>query len=510
MTTNTEHNAVAPLPPLPLPAVPAIQRGYPGMKPSYTQPAYYTSEQMHAYAREALAASAMGWRPLPWRDQSFESADKIKALAAGKSNATGEVRSASVNYATAAGYRAALAASHSAPCSSQQVVRGEAVAWRFYVEDDNTLIPFWTGWSLDPSFRAQMNLRGYSKAEYAYPTLTERSVVETRSGSHSQPADKPAGQADVSQTDAQIRAVAIAIDVAWFGRDGNPRQNWKRLGQNEKRHRERVARAAIAALAPEPDTAGDADEDSYVIGKLSRLLAEIAIIVNGPAPDMTLWSYHDLPEKVRALKATPAATVPDGVRDLIGALAALEVPERPNGSAGFYAIRHADIERAKQLIAASPANRPAEAHRGVLSVNFRGESASEIRSVLVNSLVSGKCWMHGYAEAYVDEAVAMLAASPDPLPAETPAMGVAAPTVDAAKAMGETGASPTDAERLAFEAWMSGHCWALGANWNGTEYTNATEHSGYVCPVALRTRMLWAAWRDRAALASAPAPGVSS
>jgi len=44
------------------------------------------------------------------------------------------------------------------------------------------------------------------------------------------------------------------------------------------------------------------DEDTYVIGKLSRLLAEIAVIVNGPEPPLTRWSYHDLPEKVRALK----------------------------------------------------------------------------------------------------------------------------------------------------------------------------------------------------------------
>jgi len=44
-------------------------------------------------------------------------------------------------------------------------------------------------------------------------------------------------------------------------------------------------------------------EDHYVIDKLSHLLAEIAVIVNGPEPPLTRWSYHDLPDKVRALKA---------------------------------------------------------------------------------------------------------------------------------------------------------------------------------------------------------------
>lgn len=53
-----------------------------------------------------------------------------------------------------------------------------------------------------------------------------------------------------------------------------------------------------------------------------------------------------------------------------------------------------------------------DAQRGVPSLNFRGESPAEVRSVLVNSLVASKCWMNGYAEAYVDEAVVMLATPP--------------------------------------------------------------------------------------------------
>ena len=51
------------------------------------------------------------------------------------------------------------------------------------------------------------------------------------------------------------------------------------------------------------------EESAYVIDKLAKLLAEIAVIVNGPEPHDTLWSYHDLPEKVRALKAPQPAQV---------------------------------------------------------------------------------------------------------------------------------------------------------------------------------------------------------
>lgn len=86
---------------------------------------------------------------------------------------------------------------------------------------------------------------------------------------------------------------------------------------------------------------------------------------------------------------------------------------------------------------------------------------------------------------------------------------VDAPSIESAHAMGAKGAPANDAERLAFEAWMRGHCWALCATWDGAGYRSDAEQGGGYCPNAARTRMLWAAWRDRAALASNPAaPGI--
>lgn len=80
---------------------------------------------------------------------------------------------------------------------------------------------------------------------------------------------------------------------------------------------------------------------------------------------------------------------------------------------------------------------------------------------------------------------------------------VDAPSAEAAHAMGSQGGPANDAERLAFEAWMRGHCWALCATWDGAGYRSDAEQGGGYCPDAARTRMLWAAWRDRAALAAA-------
>jgi len=75
-------------------------------------------------------------------------------------------------------------------------------------------------------------------------------------------------------------------------------------------------------------------------------------------------------------------------------------------------------------------------------------------------------------------------------------------TAEAAYSMGAKGATPTEAERLLFEAWMRGHCWAVGGDWNGSQYVHAHEKTGFVHGGAMNTRGLWAAWRDRAALAA--------
>jgi len=54
-------------------------------------------------------------------------------------------------------------------------------------------------------------------------------------------------------------------------------------------------------------------EEEYLIERLSKLLAEISVIVNGPQPMGVLWSYADLPQKVQALKDAAALNAQEGV-----------------------------------------------------------------------------------------------------------------------------------------------------------------------------------------------------
>ena len=49
-----------------------------------------------------------------------------------------------------------------------QPAGGEAVAWRFRVDDDPSRHPFWTEWSTGADFRDLMERRGYAAVEYAY------------------------------------------------------------------------------------------------------------------------------------------------------------------------------------------------------------------------------------------------------------------------------------------------------------------------------------------------------
>lgn len=100
--------------------------------------------------------------------------------------------------------------------------------------------------------------------------------------------------------------------------------------------------------------------------------------------------------------------------------------------------------------------------------------------------------------------LAMLANAPSPAGVDADHVedvrAMVVPSIAAAYAMGAKGGSVVDAERLAFESWMAGHCWALCAAWDGTGYRCESEQAGQFNPAAGVTRRLWAAWRDRAAL----------
>lgn len=84
------------------------------------------------------------------------------------------------------------------------------------------------------------------------------------------------------------------------------------------------------------------------------------------------------------------------------------------------------------------------------------------------------------------------------------------PSMEEAWEMGAKGGESFEQERIAFEAWMKGHGLKMDAEWNGNGYIAEIEKKNkrHVCPKAAAIRGMWAAWRDRAALAYKHHKGV--
>lgn len=185
---------------------------------------------------------------------------------------------------------------------------------------------------------------------------------------------------------------------------------------------------------------------------------------------------------------------------------------------------HRFLEEALELVQACGCS-ASEAHQLVDYVYGRpvGEPPQEVGGVMVTlaalCLANGLD-MHDAAEvelARIWTKVEAIRAKQAAKPKHSPLPGVAtsapaaapaglAPTEQQAHDLGAKGAPATDAERMLFEAWMRGHCWALCATWDGKGYRSDAEQGGNLDPRAAATRRLWAAWRDRAALA---APALS-
>ena len=110
-----------------------------------------------------------------------------------------------------------------------------------------------------------------------------------------------------------VRALVVTNEMLQAAKMAYSEHAYKDGGFNPTNESWRAALGAALAQRAEAVAEADREEDAYVIQRTCELLARIAIIVNGPEPPLTRWSYHDLPEKVQALKnAHPVAAQGDG------------------------------------------------------------------------------------------------------------------------------------------------------------------------------------------------------
>lgn len=99
---------------------------------------------------------------------------------------------------------------------------------------------------------------------------------------------------------ASLKEIVPAERRNYLDDNGNPRS----IEDEAYAHGWNACRAATLeklALTTPSDAGGDReDEDYHVIMTMGRLLAEIAVILKGPEPAGSAWSYHDLPELVKS------------------------------------------------------------------------------------------------------------------------------------------------------------------------------------------------------------------
>lgn len=214
-----------------------------------------------------------------------------------------------------------------------------------------------------------------------------------------------------------------------------------------------------------------------LLTELRRMIAEGPVVVTWPHREALL-------SLIDRIAATPAQAAPEAVRRLSSA--ELEVATEDGRRTWANAIGGDECLDVAKAVEAACWVRYAVPSRQLVSV-----SSIDVERMIAECVPGGDICDH----QHVADAIRRYC---DAWPSDTPSEAVPSPST--AQRMGEVGGPVHDGERLAFEAWMRGHCWALCATWDGKQYRSDAEKWGDVDPHAVRTRQLWAAWRDRAAL----------
>lgn len=73
-----------------------------------------------------------------------------------------------------------------------------------------------------------------------------------------------------------------------------------RLGRERMEVHDKAVRYANEQERRADALEADAEESDALRARMGRLLSDTAIALNGPEPELTSWSWHDLPQKAQA------------------------------------------------------------------------------------------------------------------------------------------------------------------------------------------------------------------
>lgn len=280
-----------------------------------------------------------------------------------------------------------------------------------------------------------------------------------------------------------------------------------------------VAAQPASPVAPLTEqNAGLLDQAAMLLERYSGELDDVGADSDAMAAECSAHAVRTLANLLiggaTKTEPIPAVVLENGAESNMtgGAYAELPEPHYEHGDNPSMGEVNCDCYTADQMrafadashaIRASHGQAPARAAHGALAKAIAAATAQAAQATIPNAYAGRErgAYEAGWKEGYRHGAWANAA----------PAAGaVAGPTEQQAHDMGAKGAPATDEERALFEAWMRGHCWALSAAWTGSQYLSPLEHGGFIDPQAMSTRRLWAAWRDRAALANAPTPAAQA
>jgi len=119
----------------------------------------------------------------------------------------------------------------------------------------------------------------------------------------------------------------------------------------------------------------DYDESCHTVETLSSLLAKICDIVKGQPPELTLYSWHDLPEKVESMQAENKQL--SGYNDHLHAISEAYIKQEPI----IEAMIDADI-RLKQYRSGGFMNKDCD--RGIVEIDLPIVEAKKLRQAIAS------------------------------------------------------------------------------------------------------------------------------
>ncbi|UGQ44935.1 hypothetical protein [Massilia endophytica] len=160
--------------------------------------------------------------------------------------------------------------------------------------------------------RALLAAQPVDNTDEEYPVDTDEQHAARMAflyGERERLAAQPGAHPDDNCEGWEVLAMALAEEegadphqLIWEGNPPEPwGEVWQRYAGEAKRMIEMVRKHAVAPVASKEAVSDEAEEDAYVIDRMGKLLAGVAVALKGPEAARHRHGYQDLPELAEKL-----------------------------------------------------------------------------------------------------------------------------------------------------------------------------------------------------------------